>query len=208
MSKRALWEIWLASATLLGAQVSVLTWHNDSQRTGQNLQETILTPENVRAGSFGRLAVLSVDGKVDAQPLYVPGVTIPAKACTTSCMSQPSTAAFMHSTLTSLRNSRRRRCWEPTRAPSDDHGCSQVTPEIGITATPVIDSQAGPIGTIYAIAQSKDSAPQYHHRLHALDLATSGGARGRPRRRSKQVSRVRAPRILSILRCTPNGPAC
>jgi hypothetical protein len=67
----------LVSPALLIGQVSVLTWHNDNARTGQNLQETILTPANVKLSTFGRLAVLNVDGKVDAQPLYVPGVTIP-----------------------------------------------------------------------------------------------------------------------------------
>src|ERR1700686_2309709 len=68
---------WLAVS--LQAQVSVLTWHNDSARTGQNLQETLLTPANVNSTTFGRLATLTVDGKVDAQPLYVPGLTIPSQ---------------------------------------------------------------------------------------------------------------------------------
>ena len=56
--------------------------------------------------------------------------------------------------------------------PSDNHGCGQVTPEIGITATPAIDLQAGSHGMIFAIAQSRDSNQHYHHRLHALDLTT------------------------------------
>ena len=38
---------------------------------------------------------------------------------------------------------------------SDDRGCAQVTPEIGITATPVIDRQLGPNGTIFVVAMSK-----------------------------------------------------
>jgi hypothetical protein len=57
-------------------------------------------------------------------------------------------------------------------SPSDDHGCGQVTPEIGVTATPVIDRGAGPHGALYAVAMSKDSASVYHQRLHALDLAS------------------------------------
>ncbi len=62
---------------LCTAQVDVLTWHNDNLRTGQNLNEKLLTPANVKSASFGKLFTLSVDGKVDAQPLIVSGLTIP-----------------------------------------------------------------------------------------------------------------------------------
>ncbi len=47
-----------------------------------------------------------------------------------------------------------------------------MTPEIGITGTPVIDPASGPHGTIYMIAMSKDGSGNYHQRLHALDLTT------------------------------------
>src|SRR5579864_6928734 len=57
-------------------EVSVLTWHNDNARTGQNLAETTLTPANVNSASFGKKCSYSVDGQVYAQPLYVPGVSI------------------------------------------------------------------------------------------------------------------------------------
>ncbi len=56
--------------------------------------------------------------------------------------------------------------------PSDNRGCSQVTPEIGITSTPVIDRTAGAHGSIYVVAMSIDSGSNYHQRLHALDVAT------------------------------------
>src|ERR1700693_4087194 len=57
----------------------VVTYHNDNARTGQNLTETILTPVNVNAGTFGKLFVISVDGKVDAEPLYLSSVTFPGQ---------------------------------------------------------------------------------------------------------------------------------
>src|SRR5579862_4260334 len=60
-------------------QTNVLTYHNDNMRTGQNLSETILTPQNVNSTAFGKLLNLPVDGKVDAQPLLVSGLTIPGK---------------------------------------------------------------------------------------------------------------------------------
>src|SRR5579871_6978885 len=59
----------LFAPVILSAQVNVLTWHNDNARTGQNLQETTLTPANVNASSFGKLFTIPTDGKVDAQPL-------------------------------------------------------------------------------------------------------------------------------------------
>src|SRR5271154_6172981 len=54
------------------AQTSIVTYHNDLSRTGQNLTETKLTPDTVRSAQFGMLFRVPVDGYVYAQPLYVP----------------------------------------------------------------------------------------------------------------------------------------
>ena len=62
----------------------------------------------------------------------------------------------------------------PGETTSDARGCDQVTPEIGITSTPVIDRQRGPNGAMYLVAMSKDSGGNYHQRLHALDLSNRG----------------------------------
>jgi hypothetical protein len=56
--------------------ISVLTYHNDNLRTGQNVNETVLTTANVNSSKFGELFSLPVDGPFFAQPLYVPGVTV------------------------------------------------------------------------------------------------------------------------------------
>jgi hypothetical protein len=164
----------------LQAQVSVLTWHNDNSRTGQNLQESLLTPQNVNVSQFGKLFVASVDGGVDAQPLYVPAITIPGRGVhnVLVVVTENDTAYAFDADAGKL-------LWSVSvlgvnETPSDDRGCSQVSPEIGITATPAIDLAAGAHGTIYAVAMSKDTAGAYHHRLHALDLTTGAEEFGGP----------------------------
>ena len=62
---------------------------------------------------------------------------------------------------------------------SDARGCDQVVPEIGITATAVIDRTAGPHGVIYLVAMSK-SGSNYFQRLHALDVTTGAELFGGP----------------------------
>ena len=60
------------------AQVSVLTHHYDNARTGQNTNEAFLTHANVNSSTFGKLFTQDLDGQEAGQPLYVPGVLIPA----------------------------------------------------------------------------------------------------------------------------------
>src|SRR5207237_9317254 len=60
-----------------GTPASVLTYHNDNARTGQNVKEIILTPQNVNTANFGKLFSVLIDGAGYAQPLYMPNVTVP-----------------------------------------------------------------------------------------------------------------------------------
>jgi outer membrane protein assembly factor BamB len=151
---------------------NVTTYHNDNARSGQNLSETILTPANVNSSSFGKLFVISVDGKVDAQPLYLTQVSIPNHG-----MHNVLYVETEHGSVYGFDADSGTLLWQVSmlaagETSSDDHGCGQITPEIGVTATPVIDPKAGPHGTIYVVAMSKDGAGNYHQRLHALDATT------------------------------------
>ncbi len=158
-----------------GQATDVLTYHNDNGRTGQNLNEEILSPANVNTNHFGKLWVLKADGLVDAQPLYAAGVSIPLKGVRNVVF-----IATEHDSVYAYDADSTNLFWQVSmlgtnEVTSDDRGCSQVTPEIGITSTPVIDRQLGPNGTIFVVAMSKqvtNSTTVYFQRLHALDLAT------------------------------------
>jgi hypothetical protein len=153
--------------------IDVLTYKNDLSRTGQNLSESTLTPANVNSSSFGLLRNLPVDGKVDAQPLYVSQLKLSGSAHNVvfAATEHDSVYAFDADTGSVL--------WKVSLLAageilSDTHGCTQVAPEIGVTATPVIDRNAGTHGILYVVAMSKDASSNYHQRLHALDLTTGG----------------------------------
>ena len=150
----------------------VLTYHNDNARTGANLNETTLTHANVNVAQFGLLHVLATDGKVDAQPLYAGSVVIPVQGQRNVLI-----VPTEHDTVYAFDANGSGILWSVSllgsgEVPSDNRGCSQVTPEIGITSTPVIDRNLGPNGTIFVVAMSKNASGQYFQRLHALDLAT------------------------------------
>ena len=159
--------------------VQVLTYHDDNSRSGQNTQETVLTTANVNSTSFGKVGFDTVDGKVDAEPLYVPGVTIGGTSHNVLYVvtEHDSAYAFDADTGTQLWHVSVLGANETT---SDPRGCGQVEPEIGITSTPVIDPKAGAHGIIYMVAASKDSSGNYHQRLHALDLTTGAEVSGSP----------------------------
>jgi hypothetical protein len=161
-----------ATATSL-VPTDVLTYHNDIERTGQNLTEQTLTPSNVKT-SFGQLFEDSVDGLVDAQPLIKTQVAIPGQGTHNVLYvvtENDSVYAFDADTSGPA-------LWHVSvlgtgEAASDNRGCSQVTPRIGITATPVIDPAAGLNGTIYVVAMSKNTTTgAYFQRIHALDITT------------------------------------
>ncbi len=162
-----------------GVGPDVTTYHNDNARTGQNLSETILTPANVNSSNFGKLFVVSTDGKVDAQPLYLGGLSIAGAVHNVVFI------VTEHASVYAVDADTGSSFWQvstlsPGETPSDDHNCGQITPEIGITSTPVIDRKSGPHGTIYVVGISKDSSGNYHQRLHALDLTTGAEEFGGP----------------------------
>jgi hypothetical protein len=157
----------------------VTTFHYDIARDGLNAQETILTQANVNSTQFGNVGFFAVDSKVDAEPLYLANVIVGGQFHNVLYVAteHDSVYAFDADTGTQIWKTSIIGSGETT---SDDHGCSQITPEIGITSTPVIDRQQGPDGTLFTVGMTKDAAGKYHQRLHALDIITGAEISGSP----------------------------
>src|SRR5580704_16091705 len=165
-----------------GSSTDVTTYHYDNLRTGQNTHETTLTHANVNSSTFGLLGAFPVDGHVDAQPLYLSGVAIAGQGTKNVLYvvtEHDSVFAFDADSVsgTSATILWHRSMLATGETSSDDRNCGQVTPEIGITSTPVIDRTRN---AIYLVAVSKTSSGNYVHRFHALDLTTGAELFGGP----------------------------
>ncbi len=172
----------IAESAMLPLTVSVhdvTTQHNDNARTGQNLHETVLTPANVNAATFGKVNFLAADGLVDAQPLYLQNLAVGGQMHNVLYVASEhdSVYAYDADTGTELWQSSLIAAGETT---SDSRGCGQIMPEIGITSTPVIDRKYGTNGAIFMVGMTRDSSGKYHQRLHALDITTGAELAGSP----------------------------
>lgn len=158
--------------------VPVLTYHYDNTRQGANLSENLLTPANVGGGTFGRLFTYPVDGHVYAQPLIMTNVVVPGKGARNVLLvasQHDSLYAFDADSNSGPDNGL---LWKvnfgvSAVTPNNDWGnrygpYHDINPEVGITATPVIDPATS---TIYLDVFSHEGTV-YLHRIHALDIAT------------------------------------
>ncbi len=170
----------LSARAVATSGTDVVTYHNDIARTGQNLNESILTLANVNSSTFGKTGLFQVDGKVDAQPLFLSAVTIPGNGLRNVLY-----VATEHGSVYALDSVTGAVLWRTSllgagETTSDTRNCSQVVPEIGITSTPVIDRSRGPNGVVYVVAMSKNSSGAYFQRLHALDAVLGSELFGGP----------------------------
>jgi hypothetical protein len=166
----------------------VLTSRNDLARTGQNLNETVLTPQNVNTSEFGRLLSYTVDGQIYGQPLYVPNVSIPGQGTRNVlyvATQMDSVFAFdadglqsaplwQDSFINLAQGIGPVPCW---LARVDNEACS-VYPYHGINGTPVIDPSTN---TMYLVSRTyQASSGKGFQYLHALDITTGAEKFGGP----------------------------
>lgn len=171
------------------AQNIVATYQYDNSRAGANPAELALNTSNVNSTKFGKLYAYPVDGYVYGQPLYLPGVRIPGKGLHNVVYAVTEHDSVYAFDADSGAGANSAPLWQVsflnaaagvTSVPATDTGCGQITPEIGITSTPVVDPVAG---TIYVVAMTKESSNgsvSYVHRLHALDVASGAERTGSP----------------------------
>jgi hypothetical protein len=174
------------------AQTNIVTERYDNARTGANLNETQLNASNVSVNSFGKLWSYTVSGSVQAQPLYVQGVTIPGKGTHNvlyvvtmndviyafDADSSSSTPLWSLDITTQVSGS--------TPVPiTDIVGPNlNIVGNVGIESTPQIDLSTN---TMYLVARTKESGGgcgtingTYCQRLHALDITTGAEKFGGP----------------------------
>jgi hypothetical protein len=175
-----------AATNSTNTQVQVATSQYDNARSGANLNETILTPQNVNSKQFGKLFFLPVDGDIYAQPLYLSGVEIPDKGRHNLVL-----IATEHDSVYAFDadNGSHTPLWQTsfldadhgtTTVPARDVECPFIQPEVGITSTPVVDLSTG---TLYVLARTKErdqGQMVYRQKLHALAITTGAEKFGGP----------------------------
>ncbi|MGA7125015.1 MAG: PQQ-binding-like beta-propeller repeat protein, partial [Chthoniobacterales bacterium] len=177
----SLWLTYLYNPPAANA-ADVLTNHNDNARTGLISDEKTLTPSNV-----SQLTILyqnPVDGQVYAQPLCVSNQLVNANGnlqrkydLVIVATENGSVYAFDAKTgVTYWQVSLLTPGWTAVKSYDPDINCSDLQPEISITATPVIDRHAGPNGRLFVVVMETDGQEHFDYKLHAIDLASGTDA--------------------------------
>lgn len=157
---------------------NVTMYHMDVASTGQNLAETTLNPANVNVNQFGKLYATPMDGQVYAQPLYKTGVSITTGP--DQGIKDIAIVCTEHNTVYAINSVNGQVLWSKNLGPSVPQGdvlTGDITNEIGITGTPVIDPARN---IMFVIAKTKENTNHYVQRLWALNLSDGSNALGGP----------------------------
>jgi len=175
------------------------TYHNDNSRTGQNLSEYALTPALVNTATFGKLFSCGVDGAVYAQPLWVPNLTIGGAKHNVLLVAtahdslyafdadtSPCVTLWQVNLIDSLHGGTSGEVTVPASGNLVGAGAGDISPEIGVVGTPVIDPASN---TLYVVSKSVIISPlKFFQRLHAIDILTGSEKFGGPANISSAIS--------------------
>jgi hypothetical protein len=155
----------LASSMALASEP---TNSGDNLRDGWYPEQGSLTPQLVSGGTFGQLWSAGVEGQVYAQPLLAGGEVVVATENNRVYALDPATGAQKWATtLTGA-------AWK-----AGDISCGDLSPTIGVTATPVVDPATNTAYLTHkAYASGTTGAARYY--MDAIDLATGAERAGFP----------------------------
>jgi hypothetical protein len=164
----ASWLILAAVPSTAWAAWSVLTFHYDTLRTGWNSQETTLTPSNTASSQFGLLQQVDLDSQVDAQPLFVPDVTINRQTYNVIYVATENNTVYaIDAASGNILLSKD--LGAPVPLSQLPGNCGNNADVVGIHSTPVIDPATS---TIYVMAFTDVNTAAPTWILHGLDLGT------------------------------------
>jgi Putative Ig domain len=161
----------------------VFTYHNDLSRDGSNPSEYALTTANVTVATFGKLFSCTVDGAIYTQPLWVANLTINGARHNVVFVATQHDSLYAfdadaspcvmlwHANLIDTNHGGTTGETSVPSGPTDylvGEGFGDITPEVGVTGTPVIDPATN---MLFVVSKSViSSGPTFFQRLHAIDL--------------------------------------
>ena len=175
----------------------VLTFHNNLSRDGTNTHEFVLTTSNVTTATFGKLFSCQADGAIYTQPLWIPQRSVGGAPHNVIVVATQHDSLYAFDADASpcatlwhvnLLDSAHGGSASETTVPAGStgffvgEGAGDITPEVGVTGTPVIDQSSN---TLYVVSKSvipagTPAASTFYQRLHAIDITTGMEKTGSP----------------------------
>jgi hypothetical protein len=177
----------------------VLTYHNNLSRDGTNIREFALTTSNVNTSTFGKLFSCPADGAIYAQPVWLSNLSVAGSSHNVVIVAtqheslyafdadaSPCTTLWHVNLIDSMHGGTSGETSVPSAGSGAlvGSGYGDISPEVGITGTPVIDPTTN---TLYVVSKSVNSTTQFFQRLHAIDV-TTGNERVAPQSIDSSIS--------------------